>query len=158
MENRRVWRITHRDYTGEAFSGEGARIFGGRFNSEGQPVVYTSGSLSLALLELWVQTNDREYFSSCVCLYADVPDHLILELPASCLPRGWDKVPYSSASQTIGDEWLSGKEFPVLKIPSVVVPVERNYILNPRHPDFGQIRYSQPEALPFDERLFSGPV
>lgn len=152
----RVWRICHEDYIEEAFTGEGARIYGGRFNSEGHPVVYASGSLSLALLEILVQTNDRNYFSSCVQFYVDIPDHMITGLISGGLPAGWNSVPYGTISQDLGDDWLEGLTSVALKVPSVIVPAECNYLINPVHPDFGKIHCSEPAKPALDERLLKG--
>lgn len=149
----RVWRISHKQYADSAFTGEGARLYGGRFNSEGLPAVYTSGNLSLALLEMLVQSNDRNYFSSCVSVYADIPVTIIMKMTPDLLPEGWDAVPYNTASQLFGDKWIDDKQSAVLKVPSVVVPVEWNYVINPLHPDFKKIEISDSTELPFDERL-----
>lgn len=153
MDRVRVWRITHKKYAENAFSGEGARIYGGRFNSAGHPAVYTSGSLSLALLESLVQTNDKSWFSSCVFFYADISDMFIKEASPDRLPSGWDAVPCEPVSQRFGDQWLRDQETAVLKVPSVVLPVEWNYILNPQHQDFSKIHFSAEDDLPVDERL-----
>jgi len=153
MDGTRVWRITHKKYAKDAFSGEGARIYGGRFNSAGHPAVYTSGSLSLSLLESLVQTNDKSWFSSCVFFYADIPDSLIKEVLVSQLPDGWDALPCEAASQRFGDQWIVDQESAVLKVPSVVLPSEWNYVLNPQHPDFDKIEFSAEDDLPVDERL-----
>ena len=149
----RVWRITHKRYAKDAFSGEGARIYGGRFNSAGFAAVYTSGSLSLALLESLVQTNDREFFSSCVYFYADIPESIIQEYKTKMLPDGWDAIPCEPVSQRFGDQWVLGQESAVLKVPSVVLPLEWNYVLNPQHPDFSKIDFSAEVDLPMDDRL-----
>jgi RES domain-containing protein len=154
MEMIRTWRICHRRYTDTAFSGEGARLFGGRFNSEGIPAVYTSGSLSLALLELLVQSNDRDYYSACLVFYADIPDVMIKHVKTAEMPNGWNRIPYTSASQKMGDQWLKSGGAVAFKIPSVVVPVEFNYLINPLHPEFKKIRISEPQELMVDGRLF----
>lgn len=153
MNKVRVWRITHKQYADSAFTGEGARIYGGRFNSEGLPSIYTSGNLSLALLEMLVQSNDRNYFSSCVSIYADIPVTTIKQMTPELLPDAWDAVPYSTASQLFGDKWINDSESAVLKVPSVAVPVEWNYVINPLHPDFKKIEIFDSTVLPFDERL-----
>jgi RES domain-containing protein len=154
MEMIRAWRICHRRYADTAFSGEGAKLFGGRFNSEGIPAVYASGALSLALLELLVQSNDRNYYSACVVFYADIPGVMIKHVNSEELPDGWDRIPYTSASQITGDRWLKSGDAVAIQIPSVVVPVEFNYLINPVHPEFKQIRISEPQELMVDGRLF----
>lgn len=153
MKRVRVWRITRKNYASDAFSGEGARLYGGRFNSAGYPAVYTFGSLSLALLESLVQTNNREFFSSCVYFYADIPESIIQEYKTEKLPDGWDAKPCEPVSQQFGDEWLSAGKYAVLKVPSAVLPVEWNYVLNPNHPDFSKVDISDENSSPFDDRL-----
>ncbi|CAN5138908.1 hypothetical protein BH23BAC3_BH23BAC3_04960 [soil metagenome] len=102
----RVWRITKRQYQESAFSGEGARLYGGRFNSEGFRAVYASASLSLSLLELLVQIDDRGFLKDCVQFYADIPEKLIYKPHINDLSAGWDKIPYGKAAQQLGDKWI----------------------------------------------------
>lgn len=154
MELIRVWRITHRKYADTAFSGEGARVLGGRFNSKGHPAVYTSGSLSLALLEILVQTNDRAFFNKTVLLHADIPADCIFSPSNNMLPDRWNEIPYTWHSQLFGDRWLTHQKFAVLKIPSVVVPQEYNFVINPLHQDFDKTEISTALPLPLDPRLF----
>ena len=149
-----MWRITHRDYKDSVFTGEGAKLFGGRFNSEGTPLVYTSGNLSLAMLEMFVQSNDRDYFKNCLFFYVDLAEDLIFKPSPEDFPEGWNQVPFGNSSQQFGDKWISSGSKPVMQIPSVVVPVEYNFVLNPAHPDFHQISYQEFDSVVFDERLF----
>lgn len=149
----RVWRISHRDYSESAFSGEGAKLFGGRFNSPGIAAVYTSGALSLSMLELLLQIEDREYLNDCVQFYADIPDKLIYKPRAEDLPDGWSKIPYGKSSQKFGDDWINDSTYAVLRIPSVVVPVEYNYVINPIHPEFEKIELSGGSKVELDPRL-----
>ncbi|MEX0646619.1 MAG: RES family NAD+ phosphorylase [Balneolaceae bacterium] len=150
----RVWRICHEQYQDSAFSGEGARKYGGRFNTEGNSAVYTSGFLSLALLEMLVQVNKRSILSNFVMISADIPEHFIYSPDESVLPEKWNQIPYEKESQLFGDKWLAAPDAaPVLKIPSVVVPTEFNYVINPLHSAVKDWTYSSPENLPFDRRL-----
>jgi len=149
-----VWRITDKKYSDTAFSGEGARLWGGRFNSPGTFAVYASGSLSLALLEIIVQTNDRSNLKKKVLLRANIPQNLIDEPSINMLPGGWNQIPAAKNSQAYGDEWLREGKNPVLKIPSVVVPLEYNYVINPAHKLFGTIDIVKAVPLPVDPRFF----
>lgn len=149
-----VWRICHKKYYASAFSGDGARLFGGRFNSEGYAAVYTSGSLSLSILEMMVQVNDRSYLKDCVTFSAEIPESMIWIPDEQNLPDTWNNLPYETATQYFGDAWLKSVRSPVMKVPSVVVPVEYNFILNPAHPDFKRIMISRVDKLSFDRRLF----
>lgn len=155
METIRVWRIYRWEYKESAFTGEGAKLFGGRFNSEGVAAVYTSGSLSLSLLEILVQSNDRSYLRHCVIFFVDIPTSLIDIPKQSDFPDEWDQIPYGHTSQHFGDKWFSANTNPVLRIPSVVVPIEFNYVLNPNHPDFEQILITESEEKEIDPRLFT---
>lgn len=154
MSTRRVWRITNKRYADSAFSGEGARLWGGRFNSPKTPAVYTSSSISLALLEILVQTNDRSNLEKMILFHADIPINLIQIPSPDQLPEQWDHIPVSKASQLYGDEWISNKKLPALRIPSVVVPLEFNYVINPQHELINQINISDSQSLPLDSRFY----
>jgi RES domain-containing protein len=149
-----VWRITDPQYVQTAFSGEGARIWGGRFNSPGTAAVYTSGSLSLALLENLVQTSDRSLLRKKRLIKATIPEHLVHYPSINDLPDSWDAIPAENASRNYGDNWIKQGKSPVLKVPSVVVPVEFNYVLNPDHPEFNDIQIDPDQSLPMDPRFF----
>lgn len=131
----------------------GAEIAGGRFNSSGLKAVYTSGSLSLAMLELLVQVSDRDSIRGCVCIPALFDRRHIEIIEKGDLPIGWDSLPFGSASQKIGDKWLVEQRSLILQIPSVVVPRESNFMINPLHPSFAEIEFGVPEAAHFDVRL-----
>lgn len=151
-----VWRICLSKYVDSALSGSGAEQYGGRFNSPGRPVVYTSGSLSLALLEILVQANATERMSDQVCIPVHVDESMIENYSAEDLPEGWNSVPYTHLSQRIGDQWLTAQRSPVLRVPSVVVPLEYNYLINPRHPGGKAISVRPSFPVPFDSRLRNG--
>ena len=155
MNTVQVWRITDRKYADTAFSGEGARVWGGRFNSPGIPAIYVSDTLSLALIEIIVQTNDRSNLKKKVLIRANIPENLIKVPSKSALPDGWNRIPASKDSQTYGDEWFRNGTNPVLKIPSVVVPIEYNYVINPAHKLFSTIEIAQAEPLSVDPRFFN---
>jgi RES domain-containing protein len=133
-------------------TGQGAATYGGRWNSPGTRVVYASASLSLAMLEIMVHLDD---YATLVASYSfiplDLPSELIVTLGRR--PAGWNSNPPSAGSQRAGDAWASSLQSAVLSVPSVMAPEERNYLLNPRHPDFRRIRIGKPAKLPFDRRL-----
>ena len=148
------WRVTDRRHaaTGAAaFTGDGAKVAGGRFNSVG--VVYTSGSLALAMLEVLVQANGRDRLRNHVYVPATFDEGAVEAATAAELPPGWDDVPDTAAAVAFGDAWLRSRRSLVLRVPSVVVPVEHNYLLNPEHPDFGNVLIGDPTPAPFDRRL-----
>ena len=100
-----------------------------------------------------VQTNSRERLQEHVCFPVTFPGSLVREMILDDLPDGWDALPYTGASQTIGDEWLENEASAVLKIPSVVNRMEFNYLLNPSHSDFKRVVVGEPIGFPVDPRM-----
>lgn len=148
-----VWRITAPEYADTAFSGDGARQWGGRFNSPGRRVVYASGSLALATLEVLAGANDRRRLRGYLAIGATFSERHLEIIEAPELPAGWDARPYTAVSQAIGDSWLDEKRSLALCIPSVIVPSEWNVLLNPEHPAYGEVDVGNPTIAPFDPRL-----
>jgi RES domain-containing protein len=147
-----VWRITTARFAASAFSGEGARLYGGRWNPKGWPMIYTAESQSLALLELMVQDDPlrANYVLIPAQLPADLPE---TRVDTETLPAEWRTIGARSALQEIGRTWIDSSDTAVLSVPSAVVPAERNYLLNPRHPDFTRIQIGAPLSLEVDTRL-----
>ena len=150
-----VWRICRKKYA--AFNGEGSRIAGGRWNRRGTAVVYTSATLSLAVLEYFVNLPRSAAPPDLVAISADVPADLPLTtLGEGELPRGWRRYPALEELADIGTRWAEERATPVLAVPSAVVPREKNYLLNPGHPLFAKIRVGKPESLSLDPRMWKG--
>lgn len=151
-----VWRIVDPRYAADAFSSIGAEILGGRFNSKGRRLVYTAGSVSLALLELLVQANKRSRLRGYLCNPATFDASQVEMLDGDDLPEGWDARPYTRVSQDFGDRWLDEERSLVLRVPSVVVPQEYSFLINPAHPEVETIEIGEAIQAPFDERLMEG--
>ena len=147
------WRITKSARVGNAFDGEGARLHGGRWNSPGTAVVYTAESQSLAALELLVHLHASQLLASYSTISADFPDELVQTVDPGSLPEDWQSSPAPLALQELGDRWAADGTSVVLRVPSVVVPLESNFILNPRHPDFGEVVIGSGRPFQFDPRL-----
>ena len=148
-----VWRLCRRKYI--AFDGEGSRIAGGRWNRRGTAVVYTSATLSLAVLEYFVNLPRAAAPQDLVAVSAEVPaDLAVTSVEESSLPRGWRRYPAPEALADIGTRWVEERATPILAVPSAVVPHEKNYLLNPAHPSFGRIRARKPEPLDLDPRMW----
>jgi RES domain-containing protein len=146
------WRLVGEQYATRAFEGEGARRAGGRWNSSGRPAVYTAATTSLALLETLVHADldlAPLYLTFPVTFDSDFVESISLEQ----LPPAWNAVPVPRLSRRIGDEWIDSQRSCVLEVPSVVVPHESNFVLNPRHPDFGSIEIGEPVEIEMDSRL-----
>jgi RES domain-containing protein len=152
---RTVWRITTARFLDSAFSGEGARLYGGRWNPEGYPMVYTAESRSLALLEMLVQ--DDPLRANYVLVPAKIPNELVItEIHQHDLFQEWRSLTARGGLQAVGKEWITSKRSAILSVPSAVLSAERNYLINPYHPDFSKIVIGQPESLQTDVRLMRG--
>jgi RES domain-containing protein len=149
----RAWRLVKRKYLAGAFSGEGARRFGGRWNSPGKPVVYTAEHASLAVLEILVHIPSSALLPFYRLIPVDFEPQLAETLGPEDLPRTWRQSPPPLRLQHLGDAWLAEKRSAVLKVPSAVLPVEWNFLLNPLHPDFGALRIGEPLQYLLDQRL-----
>ncbi|MCB1228081.1 MAG: RES family NAD+ phosphorylase [Verrucomicrobiales bacterium] len=145
-----AWRIVKEKHAATAFSGEGARLYGGRGNSAGKSVVYTSGSKALAALESLVHLNPPVIFKY-VAIPIEFDDTLVEKVTE--LPADWTEEPPPPATKDIGDLWVKEARSAVLELPSVIIPGEPNYLLNPAHPDFKKITIGMPEPFSFDPRL-----
>ncbi|MGJ8634008.1 MAG: RES family NAD+ phosphorylase [Luteolibacter sp.] len=149
-----AFRLCANRYLSSAFSGEGAKIAGGRWNSDGRPMVYCASSLSLATLEVLVHLEEPEilerYFS-----YFEIrfPAEMVTETDLGALPKNWRSEDGLPATRSLGDEWLVSFGSPVLSVPSAVTPGELNFLLNPRHPDFRKIEIGNSETFSPDPRL-----
>jgi RES domain-containing protein len=149
----RVWRICSRKH--RRFDGEGARRYGGRWNHTGASVVYTSGSLSLAVLELFVHVDIDTAPGDLVAIQVAIPDNLTIEtVKIESLPRDWRRYPGPEALKDFGTAWAEKASTAILAVPSAVIPEERNYLLNPSHRDFKRIRLRKPVAFRFDPRMW----
>jgi RES domain-containing protein len=147
-----VWRIVKTRYAGTAFDGEGARRSGGRWNSPGQALIYTSATQSLAVLEMFVHLGNREILSAYSTIPARFAEGLVADVGP--LPDNWRAYPAPPQLQMLGDEWIEGKSSAVLRVPSAVVESEFNYLINPAHEKFGEIEIGSPRSFDFDPRLF----
>lgn len=147
----RVWRICREAHT--ALDGEGARLYGGRWNSEGVAVVYASASLALAALEYLVHVDIRDVPSDLVAVAIDVPDDAEVESVAvDDLPSAWER-PEAPDCIALGDAWAARGDTLVLEVPSVLVPEESNILLNPSHPEAPELRVVGTRPFAFDPRL-----
>jgi RES domain-containing protein len=149
----KAYRIVKRKFVRIAFSGEGARLYGGRWNSPGVRVVYTSGSISLALHEWRVHLT--QWPTPPVSIIEIEFSASLIRAPAR-LPVNWSRTPCPKSTSVFGDNWVRSARSAVMKLPSVIVPEEFNYLLNPAHPDFHKIRIGKARLLQVDDRL--GPL
>jgi RES domain-containing protein len=148
----RVYRLCRAAYADDPLSGEGARLYGGRWNPKGVRVAYCASTLSLAVLEILVHTSvlPADYVSIAI----EIPDDLAIEvLRPRDRPPGWDATPAPAAAQRLGAQWVARGRAVALEVPSAVVPEETNILINPAHEGVARIVVGRPKAFRFDPRL-----
>jgi RES domain-containing protein len=151
----RVWRLVKAVHKESAFTGEGAKLYPGRWNRKGMLVVYTAESLSLAILETLVHLRVREFKVEYSYFGLDIPDKVkIEEVRVEDLTGiNWKANPPDSSSQQIGSEWAERGSSAVLKLPSIINPEESSSLVNPTHRDFKKIKVGKPKVYRFDPRI-----
>ena len=148
-----AWRITTTPDRDRAFSGDGARTRGGRWNSKGTRVVYTADYPAAAILEQLIQTS----FTVAIPIYhlfrVTLPEALVSVLDPGRLPATWRDPVRDPAVQVLGDTWAAAGASMALQVPSVRAPHHVNYLLNPRHPKFGALAIDAPEVFAINPHL-----
>lgn len=148
----RVYRLCRAPF--RTLDGEGARLYGGRWNTPGRAVVYTAGSLALAALEYLIHVDVADVPADLVALTIEVPDDVeVTTVDPATLPPGWEQVAEPTACKALGDAWLSEGRHLGLRVPAAPVPEEFNLLLDPRHPAASRVRVVAERAFHFDPRL-----
>lgn len=160
--SRSVWRIATdtRDYEADDLSGAGAKVTGGRWNDIGIAAAYSSESRALACLETVVHLNAGGLPLNRYLIEIEVPDDIWSSAEAATvasLKVGWDAEPAGRTSIGFGSDWIRSKRSLLLWIPSVIVPEERNVLINPGHPDSGRLRGRKIRRWLYDPRLILSP-
>jgi RES domain-containing protein len=154
----RIWRLCRAPYAAEAFSGEGARRFGGRWNSRGVPMVYTSTSLALAAVELFVNLEPGQAPDDLVYLSALLPEgEPARTLSPADLPSAWwtdNPAPGFPTTRELGDAWIGNRDSLAILVPSVPIRAEWNVLVNPLHPRIAALQADPPQPFIFDARMF----
>ncbi|MFY9976135.1 MAG: RES family NAD+ phosphorylase [Chromatiaceae bacterium] len=149
-----AYRLVKEHWAGSALDGSGARAYGGRWNSHGTPILYTSGSIALAALELLVHLGRGQVLGSYRQFTLSIPDSSVQRLDPSDLPLDWraDRLPVSTAR--LGDGWAASRRSLALLVPSVIIPRQHNLLVSPSHPDFAAIAgNAASEPFGYDPRL-----
>jgi RES domain-containing protein len=150
----RIFRLVKARYAGQAFDGAGAKLSGGRWNSKGVVVVYAADSIALAALELLVHLHSHEVLKSYRLYRIEIGNSDLLALDERDLPKDWRIDPPTSSTARVGDGWVASNESLALAVPSVVIPSQQNFLINPAHPRFGQaLKTVRQESFVFDPRL-----
>jgi RES domain-containing protein len=148
-----VYRISNTQYSDD-ISGSGAKRNGSRWNSAGVPLLYMAEHISLALLEMLVNTQFKDYDIALDLIYIQLPgQESIPEIKPAKLKENWRED--FGLTKYLGDEFVKQKNSLLLKVPSAVVEEEYNYLANPLHPDFKKIKIIKTKSFWPDKRIFS---
>ena len=149
-----AYRLTKTRYAEQAFSGEGARLTGGRWNPIETRMVYLASSLSLATLEMLVHIEDYGILMNLFSVIEVQFDSRLVHSPKhDDLPPGWGSPGILASTQFYGAEWLRSQSSVILQVPSVITPSENNFLLNPNHPSFKKVKIGKAKPFHFDPRL-----
>lgn len=136
-------------------SGKGAEKTGGRWNSKGTSIIYTSESRALCTAEIAVHIPLGILPKDFNLVIIEIPDSVkVKKIILNQLPQDWNSIPHSGSTQEIGDAFINEQKYAVMKVPSALVPGDFNYLINPAHPDFKKIKIIDSVAFVFDQRLF----
>jgi len=147
------YRIVQKQWAATALDGEGARLYGGRWNPPGVAAVYLAESRALAALEILVHAPREALRLEWMVIELEIADSFIDQVPPAKLPENWRLQPSSHQAQAFGARWLRDYRNLALRLPSVVIPQEHSLLLNPLHPVFREIKPGKPRAFSFDPRL-----
>lgn len=150
-----TWRIVWQKHAATAFSGMGSKYAPGRWHRLGTPIVYTSATLSLAVLEILVRIDEPGNLESFVAIPATFKESQCKILNPKELPPDWANHPPSS-SMDVGSSWAQRGKSLVLRVPSCIVPTEFNYLINPAHEEFETLQIGKPQPIIIDPRLLKG--
>lgn len=146
-----VYRLARRKYA-QHLDGQGAALYGGRWNSVGQPVVYTAQHRSLAVLEYRV--NNPLPVPDLLMIAIEVPADSLLAITPDELPTDWTYAAFENPFARLGDEWLAGKKTLLLSVPSAVVTLENNVLINPQHSEMKQVKVVDISPFMVDARMY----
>ena len=148
-----VYRIANENYKND-LSGNGAALYGSRWNSPGRRMLYTSQYISLGILESLVHVDKNFIPANQYLLHISIPDTKdVKTITRAAIKKDWrTNIEYS---RWVGDQFIRSAEFLILKVPSIVVDQENNFLLNPAHPDYKKVKIVNAELLQLDQRLFN---
>ena len=153
----RAWRICRKAYAASTMDGSAGLHASGRWHQRGVPVVYLASHASLAALEMLVHVDPSSAPDDLVLLTVDLTKALTIErVEPVDLPKNWTQYPAPSHLQHLCTEWLNSGRSPVLQVPSAILPIESNFLLNPRHRKSVTAKVVSSQPFRFDGRLLRG--
>jgi RES domain-containing protein len=149
-----VYRLSSGTFKND-ISGTGARLYGGRWNSRGMQMLYTSSSIALCTVEIAVRTPLHSLPKDYQLIKIYIPDEIaVYQLPNEDLPYQWNVLPHGDATQKLGDTFLNNGQYLIMKTPSACVAGDFNFLINPFHSDFNKVKILETLHFEFDSRLF----
>ncbi|MDD2773907.1 MAG: RES domain-containing protein [Elusimicrobiales bacterium] len=150
-----VWRVVKNARIADAFTGEGAALYGGRWNKRGTRVVYAAQTLSLSVLEQFIHTGEEGKNIEYAFFKIEMPSGIKIErFNSHKIPSNWRDTPVPEETQELGSAWVLKQSSALLCVPSVIVPVECDFLINPAHADFHKLKIGKPQPFRFDSRLW----
>ncbi len=150
-----IYRILHRRYRDEPFSGKGGLHYRSRWASKGQLVSYAADHLATATLEKISGVKRADLLTEMVYAKAEVDASLVEVLPEAEWPEDWKALPAPDTTRAVGDAWLASAQSLLLRVPSVVLPDSYNYVVNAAHPAMGELHVKKVESLLLDNRILA---
>ncbi len=147
-----VYRIAKQKYIND-LTGIGAKTVGGRWNPKGVAVLYTSTTAALSALEVLAHLPAAYFPDDMAIATIEVPDSLITQISREQLPKNWKQIPAPIEIQSFAMEWINEEKYLGIKVPSIIIPNEKNILINPLHPKFNKIKLISIEPFSFDTRL-----
>ncbi|MDN3586279.1 RES family NAD+ phosphorylase [Pedobacter aquatilis] len=147
-----LYRISNCTYAKD-YSGTGAKLFGGRWNSVGVPLHYMASNRALAALEILANKNTILHSVNLCLTVFEVPGELVKQIELKDLPKNWKDYPAIPQLAKLGDAFAKQNEFLLLKVPSVLIEDEFNYLMNVNHPEVDKVKIIEVKPFMFDERL-----
>jgi len=147
-----VYHLGHSRFA-RSLTGEGAKLHGGRWNRIGSPCIYTSESKALSILEYAANVRLSEMPASLSITVFEIPDKSWKEVAEIDLPQNWQSVPTPEETKIFGSSLLQQTAFVAIKLPSVIIPTEYNFILNPLARHFEKVSIIDVHPFSFDKRI-----
>lgn len=149
-----LYRISAPEYIHD-LSGTGAKLFGGRWNEKGTPLLYTSQNVSLAILEILVHFDGLTIPPQLSLLHLKIPEESIQEFPLKEFQKIQSKADAEYRFKEAGEKWIKSLSSLALRVPSIITALEYNFLINPRQPEYETLEITSAEELKMDSRLFS---
>lgn len=150
----RLQKVEYAQTRTDILSGEGSRRFGGRWNPIGVPLIYVSATPELAHSEYMIHQKFLPP-PACNLVTIQIPDESVTKISLETLPEGWRSYQNYERTQKLTELWLKEQRSLVLQVPSAIVPMSHNYLINPLHSDLEKVNIIKSEIFIFDERFLT---